>query len=170
MDDCNAERVQTTRHLESFGFQVLEADDGFQALLAMRAQDFALVLFKLRLTRTDGCECVLAFRSWEKKHRSGRHQVLCGMVGREDQADPRWFAVGLDDVICTPPTRQELAALVQQQCGRKLAAQISRPMAMKRKTTPSALIVDNRAVERLCASRILHSFGYAGSVIFFPSV
>jgi DNA-binding NtrC family response regulator len=67
VDDDHAFRVSTSALLRQDGHEVATVEDGAQAIAALRAQRFDLILLDLRLPGTDGLRMVEALRLWGER-------------------------------------------------------------------------------------------------------
>ena len=67
VDDSKAMRYILTVNLESFGFDVIEAEDGVDALSKARIDTFDLIITDINMPNMNGYELIKCLRV-EKKH------------------------------------------------------------------------------------------------------
>lgn len=107
----DADTAELTRmQLESVGWTVQEARDGRGALAQLRRRRFQLVLMDTRLPGIDGFEVTAALRAAGGVNRTTR---VVGLSASPDAGDrDRAFAVGMDDWIVKPLTRDRAVGLL----------------------------------------------------------
>ena len=97
VDDDRAFRVSTAALLRHEGFDIVEAGDGQEAMDAMEAAEFALVILDMRMPGIDGIDLVEVLRT------RGEHTPILMISGHGTvDAAVRALHVGADDFLTKP--------------------------------------------------------------------
>ena len=98
--------------LERMGHSVIVASDGLEALEALEAGDFDVVLMDLQMPRMDGFEAVRAIRQREAER--GSHTHVVALTAHAMQGDrERCLAAGFDNYLAKPVRQTELQAALE---------------------------------------------------------
>ena len=98
--------------LERLGHSVVVAPDGRQALDALEAGDFDVVLMDVQMPEMDGFEAVRAIRA--ARGRDGQHMPVIALTAHAMQGDrERCLAAGFDDYLAKPIRQAELERALQ---------------------------------------------------------
>ncbi len=93
--------------LERYGHQVRLARTGREALAAVQAEPFDLVLMDLEMPEMDGWEAARAIRQWEKQH--GGHLPIIALTAHELSEElAKLQAYGMDHYISKPLRARQL--------------------------------------------------------------
>ena len=99
--------------LEKWGHQVSVAANGHQAIAAVAAEPFDLVLMDVQMPDLDGLEATAAIRRSEAE--SGRHLPIVAMTAHAMVGDrERCLAAGMDGYLSKPIRARELLAVIEQ--------------------------------------------------------
>jgi CheY-like chemotaxis protein len=99
--------------LEKWGHRVSVAANGHQAIAAVAAQPFDLVLMDVQMPELDGLEATAAIRRSEAA--SGRHLPIVAMTAHAMVGDrERCLAAGMDGYLAKPIRARELLAVIEQ--------------------------------------------------------
>lgn len=99
--------------LEKWGHHVSVAANGHQAIAAVAAQPFDLVLMDVQMPELDGLEATAAIRRNEAA--SGRHLPIVAMTAHAMVGDrERCLAAGMDGYLAKPIRARELLAVIEQ--------------------------------------------------------
>ncbi|HVW36380.1 MAG TPA: response regulator, partial [Pirellulales bacterium] len=99
--------------LEKWGHHVSVAANGHQAIAAVAAQPFELVLMDVQMPELDGLEATAAIRRSEAA--SGRHLPIVAMTAHAMVGDrERCLAAGMDGYLAKPIRARELLAVIEQ--------------------------------------------------------
>ena len=100
------------RMLERMGHSVIVASDGIEALAALEAGDFDVVLMDLQMPRMDGFEAVRAIR--QREAGSGSHTQVVALTAHAMQGDrERCLAAGFDAYLAKPVRQTDLQAALE---------------------------------------------------------
>jgi two-component system, sensor histidine kinase and response regulator len=100
------------RMLERLGHSVIVASDGIEALEALKAGDFDVVLMDLQMPRMDGFEAVRAIR--QREAGSGNHIEVVALTAHAMQGDrERCLAAGFDAYLAKPVRQTDLQAALE---------------------------------------------------------
>ena len=96
--------------LEGGGYLVDLAVDGEEALRAVQACDYDVVLMDCQMPGMDGYQATVAIRTWEGE---GRHIPIVALTaGAMDEDRARAAAAGMDDYLAKPVKKAEVLAAV----------------------------------------------------------
>ncbi|MBI4186734.1 MAG: response regulator transcription factor [Chloroflexi bacterium] len=133
-------------YLERDGYQVVEANDGRQALGTFQRERPDLIVLDLMLPEIDGLEVCRQIR------RSSEVPIIM-LTARDEDADKLvGLELGADDYITKPFSPRELAARVRVVLRR--ARPVTGPPATTRLAL-GALVVDEARFEAACHGRVL---------------
>ena len=103
--------------LEKYGHSVVVANDGREAIAAMEAQEFDLVLMDIQMPEMDGFEATAVIRGKEKH--SKRHQPIIAMTAHAMKGDrERCLDAGMDDYVAKPIRAKRLFDTIAITLGR----------------------------------------------------
>jgi PAS domain S-box-containing protein len=87
--------------LEKWGHSTVVANTGKEAIAAVEAQSFDLILMDVQMPEMDGFEATAAIRDWEKA--AGTHIPIVAMTAHAMKGDrERCLAAGMDDYVAKP--------------------------------------------------------------------
>jgi two-component system, sensor histidine kinase and response regulator len=102
--------------LTKFGHDATVTGDGRQALVALAAERFDLVLMDVQMPDIDGFEATQAIRAGERD--TGRRQPVVAMTAHAMKGDrERCLAAGMDDYVSKPVQRAELVRVLDWASG-----------------------------------------------------
>jgi two-component system, sensor histidine kinase len=115
-EDHPVNRQLAVRLLEREGHTVVVAADGREALLALAAASFDIVLMDVQMPVMDGVEANEALRRSERG--SGRHTPVVALTANAMKGDrERYLSCGMDGYLTKPIRRKELAETLQRFAG-----------------------------------------------------
>ncbi|MCC8999403.1 MAG: response regulator, partial [Candidatus Contendobacter sp.] len=100
--------------LESLGYQAAVAENGHEALQALRAARYDLVLMDCQMPAMDGFEATRQWRAQEQATGGGRLPIIAVTANALEGDRDTCLASGMDDFLAKPFTRLALAALLQR--------------------------------------------------------
>ncbi|MCS6625280.1 EAL domain-containing protein [Roseibacterium beibuensis] len=117
VDDSEVNREVAAQALERLGVDVAFAEDGLEAVEAVRESAYDLVLMDGSMPRLDGFEATVRIR--EEEHATGRSRAtILGLTAHViGTAAEAWRDAGMDGVIHKPFTMQDLSRALDQHCG-----------------------------------------------------
>jgi CheY-like chemotaxis protein len=111
-NDINLQLAQ--RMIGQFGFVADSCTNGKQALAALEAKDYDVVLMDVQMPEMDGIEATRAIRSPTSKARDPKVKIIA-MTAHAMQGDrERCLAAGMDDYISKPIQPEELLNTIEQ--------------------------------------------------------
>lgn len=120
VDDAEINRLVARHYLQPFGAEIVEAQNGREALDALLADDsFNIVLLDRHMPIMDGEELLHAIRSSDRAWKDLPAIALTGDATREAQRD--LLELGMDAVLSKPIDQNELVRAVDD-CLKKRAA------------------------------------------------
>jgi signal transduction histidine kinase/DNA-binding response OmpR family regulator len=109
-DNATNQRIVRT-HLESWGHEVVTADDGFEAVEKFASHAFDLVFMDLQMPRMDGIAATATIRQKEK---SGEHIPIVALTANVLKGvREECFAAGMDGYLGKPAREHEILACIE---------------------------------------------------------
>jgi signal transduction histidine kinase/CheY-like chemotaxis protein len=110
VDDSQVNQRVATRMLENMGHRVDVANNGREAVAALRAEGYAAVLMDCQMPEMDGFEATMAIRRLEG---AGRRTPIIAMTAGAMRGDEdKCIAAGMDAYISKPVNPERLAAIL----------------------------------------------------------
>ena len=110
VDDHRVNQLLATRLLQLLGFAVEVAGDGEQAVQAVKAGWFDVVLMDIQMPRMDGWQATHHIRQWELEQRKARVPILALSAHAAAADREHAIAVGMDGYLSKPLTTEALQA------------------------------------------------------------
>lgn len=98
VDDMSIPRIGTALMLDSWGFEVDQAESGAQAIEMVKATQYAAIIMDYNMPEMNGLQCASKIRDIEKS--TGRHiPIICMSASDEKGLEQACKAAGLDDFL-----------------------------------------------------------------------
>jgi PAS domain S-box-containing protein len=111
-EDNAVNRAVATRLLEKKGHHVVTATTGREALVALRRENYDVVLMDVQMPDMDGFEATRAIRATERQ--TGRHQQIIALTAHAMIGDrERCLDAGMDAYLTKPISPQQLYELLE---------------------------------------------------------
>ncbi|MDQ7812209.1 EAL domain-containing protein, partial [Brevundimonas sp.] len=117
VDDSEVNREVAAQALERMGVDVAFAEDGLEAVEALREGVFDLVLMDGSMPKLDGFQATVRIREEEQASGRPRATILALTAHVIGTAAEAWREAGMDGVIHKPFTMQDLSRALQTHCG-----------------------------------------------------
>jgi two-component system, sensor histidine kinase len=114
VEDNAVNRMIGAEMLKSFGVEVIEAEDGQQALTLLEQQRVDLVLMDIQMPVLDGYAATRGAREREAKLRLPRVPIVALTANAFDEDAAQAMAAGMDAHLAKPYSREQLRELVQR--------------------------------------------------------
>ena len=114
VEDNMVNRLIGAEMLKSFGVEVVEAEDGAQALALMEQQRVDLVLMDIQMPVMDGYEATRSARERETRLRLPRVPIVALTANAFDEDAAQAMTAGMDAHLAKPYSREQLRDLVQR--------------------------------------------------------
>jgi signal transduction histidine kinase/CheY-like chemotaxis protein len=114
VEDNIVNRLIGTEMLKSFGVDVLEAEDGAQALAVLEHQHVDLVLMDIQMPVLDGYAATRQLREREARLRLPRVPIVALTANAFDEDAAQSLAAGMDGHLAKPYSRAQLRELLQR--------------------------------------------------------
>lgn len=130
IEDNPVNREVARKMLMYYGLEVDVAEDGYQALQAMKLQSYDLVFMDCQMPRMDGFEATKLWRMHEKELDRGlttKHRmVIIAITANAMRGDrERCISAQMDDYLPKPLTRASLNQMLQKWLSEKVSGQLS---------------------------------------------
>ena len=111
VEDNAVNQLLAKRTLEKAGHSVVVANNGEEALTALKLDSFAVVLMDIQMPVMDGFQATARIRDHERT--TGRHQQIVAMTAHALKGDrERCLAMGMDDYVSKPFRNHDLFAAI----------------------------------------------------------
>lgn len=114
VEDNIVNRMIGAEMLKSFGIDVLEAEDGAQALTVLSQQHVDLVLMDIQMPVLDGYAATRQVRERETRLRLPRVPIVALTANAFDEDAAQSLAAGMDAHLAKPYSRLQLRDLLQR--------------------------------------------------------
>ena len=114
VEDNAVNRMIGSEMLKSFGVDVIEAEDGVQALALLEQQRVDLVLMDIQMPVLDGYAATRQVRERETKLRLPRVPIVALTANAFDEDAVQAIAAGMDAHLAKPYSREQLRELVRR--------------------------------------------------------
>jgi two-component system, sensor histidine kinase len=114
VEDNEVNRMIGTEMLRSFGLDVVEAENGLQALVVLEKQHVDLVLMDIQMPEMDGYAATRLARERELKLRLPRVPIVALTANAFDEDAANSMAAGMDAHLAKPYSRAQLRDLLQR--------------------------------------------------------
>ena len=114
VEDNAVNRMIGSEMLKSFGVDVIEAEDGVQALSVLEQQRVDLVLMDIQMPVLDGYAATRQAREREAKLRLPRVPIVALTANAFDEDAAQAMAAGMDAHLAKPYSREQLRELVRR--------------------------------------------------------
>jgi Amt family ammonium transporter len=123
-EDNAVNRLFVTTLLEQLGIACDSAENGREALEAVRREPYALVLMDCQMPDLDGFEATGQIRRWEDTGELAGHLPIVALTANAIKGDrERCLEAGMDDYLSKPVESQTLEATLRKWLGASLAEQ-----------------------------------------------
>jgi signal transduction histidine kinase/CheY-like chemotaxis protein len=112
VEDNVVNRMIGAEMLKSFGVEVMEAEDGAQALTLVQSQRVDLVLMDIQMPVLDGYAATRALRERESRLRLPRVPIVALTANAFDEDAVQSLAAGMDAHLAKPYSRAQLRELL----------------------------------------------------------
>jgi len=116
VDDSEVNREVAVAALARFGVVVSLAEDGLQAISALRETEYDLVLMDGSMPNLDGFEATRRIRAGEAANGRARTPIVALTAHVVGSAAEAWRIAGMDDVIHKPFTLDDLTRVLGRFC------------------------------------------------------
>ena len=141
--------------LESLGLQVDCAPNGLEALQAVRAGQYDVVLMDCQMPVMDGFAATAAIRREEREAGRGRVLPVIAITANALQGDREsCLAAGMDDYLSKPFTQQELEAVIGRWMALPLAAGAHHEDEPPRLPPETVEVIQREAINRAALDKI----------------
>jgi signal transduction histidine kinase/CheY-like chemotaxis protein len=114
VEDNIVNRMIGAEMLKSFGLEVMEAEDGAQAVALLEQQRVDLVLMDIQMPILDGYAATRALRERESRLRLPRVPIVALTANAFDEDAAQSMAAGMDAHLAKPYSRQQLLELLRR--------------------------------------------------------
>jgi two-component system, sensor histidine kinase and response regulator len=128
--------------LEKRGHVILAVDNGLQALHALEAQQFDLILMDLQMPEMDGFAATAAIR--KKEATTGKHLPIVAMTARAMKGDRECcLQAGMDGYVSKPVNPKDLMAAIETLAPKTTTGQVQQVAEEQADCSPSSDSAEN---------------------------
>ena len=113
-DDNELNRFVASKLLSRWGFEVIEAKDGLEAIKAWKDQGPCIILMDVQMPEMDGIEATRHIRYEEEKQGILRSPIIALTADAEEKTLERILACGMDDRIVKPFDPPALRGIIER--------------------------------------------------------
>jgi CheY-like chemotaxis protein len=113
VDDTPIVRAAVALMLQTAGYEVDEAADGFKALSIFKPGLYAAIVMDYNMPKMNGFECAAKIRELESETDS-RTPIICMSTANEPDMKEKCLKAGLDDFLDKECSPAELAAVLKR--------------------------------------------------------
>ena len=114
-EDYPANQLLAKRFLEGVGCQVFIANNGLEAVEALKKQDYDIVFMDCQMPVMDGYQATREIRQFESETRAAKHTPIVALTAHALTGDKaKCLAAGMDEWVTKPFTRQEINEALQK--------------------------------------------------------
>lgn len=113
-DDNELNRFVASKLLSRWGFEVIEAKDGLEAIDAWKRQGPCIILMDVQMPNMDGIEATRHIRYSEEKEGALRSPIIALTADAEEKTLERILACGMDDRIVKPFDPPALRGIIER--------------------------------------------------------
>ncbi|MET0066380.1 MAG: ATP-binding protein [Candidatus Thiodiazotropha sp.] len=114
VEDNPVNQAVVKKMLEKSGLSPVTANDGMEAMEALRGEQFDVVLMDCQMPRMDGYEATEAMREREKKQGLERTPIIAMTANAMTGDRERCLACGMDDYLSKPVKPAQLENMLRQ--------------------------------------------------------
>jgi CheY-like chemotaxis protein len=111
VEDSEPNRLVATAILSKSGYRVETAENGVQALSAVKQNRYGLVLMDVAMPEMDGLEATRTIRGLEGER--GRVPIVAMTAGAFEEDKRRCIEAGMNDFVSKPVVRADLLKVVE---------------------------------------------------------
>ncbi|MEE4660677.1 MAG: ATP-binding protein, partial [Halieaceae bacterium] len=148
VEDIVANQEIARAMLESFGCQVVIANQGEAAVEMFQRESFDLVLMDCQMPVMDGFEATRHIRRYEAQQNDGRRvPVVALTAGKTETEKERCYASGMDRILFKPYSTEQLNALLASYF--KPSGQVALPQAAGKVEKTLSDLLDSKALDNI---------------------
>jgi len=112
VEDNPVNRIIAEEMLESLGLDIIEAQDGIEALDVLSRRSVDLVLMDCQMPLMDGYTATMHIRERERRQRLPRTPIVALTADAYEEDAAHALEVGMDAHLAKPYTREQLKELL----------------------------------------------------------
>ena len=149
VEDNPVNQAVAQRLLERAGLRVRVADNGREAVAAVRSHGFDLVLMDVQMPEMDGFEATRLIRA--EGAASGRRLPIIALTANAMKQDrEQCLAAGMDDFLSKPFSAHQMRAVLERWLNAHAPAQVSKtPGATQGASAAGELVLDHAALDQI---------------------
>ena len=126
VDDEQNIREVLKEYLEFNGFEVITADDGYEAVDMCKREDYDFIVMDIMMPKMDGLSAV-------REIRKTKNVPVMVLSARGEEYDKLFgFEAGIDDYVTKPFSPKEVVARIKAILGRTAPETVDSPLALRK--------------------------------------
>ena len=118
VEDNEDNRMLIKAYLRQQPYEIVEAENGAQAVACFQAESFDVVLMDVQMPVMDGYAATRAIRDWEQVHGRSRTAIVALTANAVKEDMERSLAAGCDDHLTKPIKKQTLLSALRERLDR----------------------------------------------------
>jgi CheY-like chemotaxis protein len=114
VEDNEDNRMLIKAYLRQQPYEIVEAENGAQAVASFQAEKFDIVLMDVQMPVMDGYAATRAIRDWEQTHGRSRTAIIALTANAVKEDMDRSLAAGCDDHLTKPIKKQTLLSALRE--------------------------------------------------------
>jgi CheY-like chemotaxis protein len=112
-EDVELNQLLARHIMESWGFEVMIADNGKKAVQALKQEDFDLVLMDIQMPEMDGIEATRSIRALSNSKKAAIPIVALTANALKGDSE-KYIVAGMNDYLSKPFTEEQLFTVIQR--------------------------------------------------------
>lgn len=113
-DDTEDNRILFTRYLDNQPFEIIEAENGLEALDKIKSGKFDIIFMDVQMPELDGYAATAQIREWEKSHNQAPTPIIALTAHALSEDRTKSLKAGCDDHITKPFKKKTILSVIEK--------------------------------------------------------